>query len=80
MSTSLSETGRAGPPSLRWQSQLVLLATTPVTGVWITLAAGDAWMAHDAMFLQAACISIGFAALVYFMRAATLGGDRKSVV
>jgi uncharacterized protein (TIGR00297 family) len=74
MPNHLHSTGRAGPSGLRWQSQLVLLATVPILGVWVTLAGGDAWIAHDPMLAQAALISIGFAALVWLLRAATLGG------
>lgn len=58
---------------MRWQSQLVLLATIPLVGVWVTLAAGDAWRAHDPALWQALGLSLGFAALVYLLRAATLG-------
>jgi uncharacterized protein (TIGR00297 family) len=61
--------------ALRWQSQAVLLAFLPITGTWITLVAGDAWRVHDPVLWQAAVISIGFAALVYALRAATLGAS-----
>ena len=59
--------------SLRWQSQAVLLAFLPVTGTWVTLVAADSWRVPDSALWQAAVISIGFAALVYALRAATLG-------
>ena len=62
-------------PRLRWQSQCVLLATVPVAGCWAALAILSvigtpqmAWIAWEALG-----ISIAFAALVFAMRAATLG-------
>jgi uncharacterized protein (TIGR00297 family) len=63
----------ASSVTLRWQSQAVLLGTVPIAGTWVTLAAGDAWRLHDPVLWQMAGISIAFAALVYAMRAATLG-------
>jgi uncharacterized protein (TIGR00297 family) len=59
--------------ALRWQSQAVLLATVPVAGTWVTLAAGDAWRLHDPVLWPMASISVAFAALVYALRAATPG-------
>lgn len=70
----------AGSPALRWQSQAVLLATVPVAGTWVTLAAGQAWQFHDAVVWQMAAISLGFAALVYAMRAATLGAAMTGAI
>jgi uncharacterized protein (TIGR00297 family) len=64
---------RSGPAALRWQSQAVLLATVPFIGSWVTLVAGMGWPARDPVPAQAALISLGFAALVYAMRAATPG-------
>lgn len=58
---------------LRWQSQAVLLATVPVAGTWVALTAGPMWRLHDPVLWWAAGISIAFAALVFAMRAATLG-------
>lgn len=62
-------------PRLRWQSQLVLLATVPFAGCWAALillsvfaTSGMYWIAWTALG-----ISIAFAALVFAMRAATLG-------
>jgi uncharacterized protein (TIGR00297 family) len=65
---------RAGPRALRWQSQAVLLAFLPVTAIWVTLAGGEAWQAHDPAAWMAAAISVGFAVLVWRLRAATPGG------
>lgn len=65
---------RAGPPALRWQSQTVLLAFIPVTAIWLTLAAGQAWQTQSDAVLLAAAISLGFVALVWRLRAATAGG------
>lgn len=60
---------------LRWQSQLVLLTTVPFAGCWAALiilsvlvTSGMQWLAWTAL-----AISIGFAALVFAMRAATAG-------
>jgi uncharacterized protein (TIGR00297 family) len=64
---------QAGSAALRWQSQAVLLATVPVAGTWVTLAAGQAWQVHDPVLWQAAGISLAFAALAWALRAATLG-------
>ena len=62
-------------PRLRWQSQCVLLVTVPLAGCWAALAILSvidsqhmAWIAWEALG-----ISIAFAALVFAMRAATLG-------
>lgn len=70
-----SEKVNKGPraSALRWQSQAVLLVFVPIAGTWITLTAGEAWPLHPAVVMQAAAISVGFAALGFFMRAATLG-------
>ena len=57
--------------SLRWQSQTVLLAFLPITGVWTTLEAGQLWYAHDAALWPGALISVALAALVFAARAAT---------
>lgn len=59
--------------SLRWQSQLILLLFLPVAAAWITLQAGQAWHFHDAVLWQASWISLGFAVLVFALRAATAG-------
>src|SRR5580704_2830114 len=64
---------RALGGGLRWQSQLVLLAIVPVTATWVMLAAGTEWPANPMECWQTAGISVGFAALVFAMRAATLG-------
>jgi uncharacterized protein (TIGR00297 family) len=58
---------------LRWQSQAVLLAFVPVTAIWVTLAAGEAWNSRDPVLWGAIIISVVLAALVYFTHAATLG-------
>jgi uncharacterized protein (TIGR00297 family) len=75
--TAMTQTGeqhpRSGPPALRWQSQAVLLAFIPVAAIWLTLAAGSASLPSRVVWLAAA-ISIAFAALVWCLRAATLGG------
>lgn len=62
-------------PRLHWQSQCVLLATVPAAGCWAALAIlavigapPMSWIAWEALG-----ISIAFAALVFAMRAATLG-------
>lgn len=66
---------RRSPRSLRWQSQAVLLALLPVTAVWLTLAAGQAWDTPGrGVVWQAAIISGVFTVLVSWLRAATLGG------
>jgi uncharacterized protein (TIGR00297 family) len=59
--------------SLRWQSQLILLLFLPVAGAWVTLQAGQALHFHDAVLWQALGISLGFAILVFALRAATAG-------
>lgn len=66
--------GRKGAQSLRWQSQAVLLALIPVTAIWLTLAAGQDWQVAPAWLLEGAAISLGFAVLVFLLRAATAGG------
>lgn len=63
----------ARPSVLHWQSQAVLLAFVPITGTWLTLTAAQTWAAAPATVLEATGISIAFAALVFAMRAATLG-------
>jgi len=65
---------RSRNSALQWQSQAVLLALVPVTAIWVTLAAGNAWPAHSRMIGLDAAISIGFVALVWSFRAATPGG------
>jgi uncharacterized protein (TIGR00297 family) len=72
---SLEAVEKPGPSrtALRWQSQAVLLATVPFAGTWVTLAGGDAWRVHDPVIWWAVGISIGFATLVYALRAATPG-------
>ncbi len=74
MTVESEETGRKGPRTLRWQSQAVLLALIPVTAIWLTLAAGQAWQIAHGLVLEAAVISLGFAAFVFVFRAATAGG------
>jgi uncharacterized protein (TIGR00297 family) len=64
---------RRHQPKLRWQSQAVLLAFVPVTAIWVILAAGQAWNAHDPVLWGAIVISAILAALVHLTRAATLG-------
>lgn len=59
--------------ALHWQSQAVLLVFLPVAGTWLTLTAGQEWADARASVLQAVAISVAFAALVFSMRAATLG-------
>lgn len=73
MATSPAENARAGPAGLRWQSQAVLLALMPALAIWLTLACGDAWSAHDAVVWQTAAISLSFAAVVFLLRTATVG-------
>ena len=75
MTTEAQQTAHVESPRLRWQSQAVLLATVPIVGCWAALAIlsvisapSMAWIAWAALG-----ISIGFAALVFVMRAATLG-------
>lgn len=67
------ENGRAGPAALRWQSKAVLLAFVPPVAVWLTLACGQAWEMHDRIVVATALISLGFAAVVFLLRAATPG-------
>ncbi|MGC2636966.1 MAG: DUF92 domain-containing protein [Acidobacteriaceae bacterium] len=59
--------------ALHWQSQAVLLVFVPVAGTWLTLTVCQAWADSRATVLQAICISVAFAGLVFAMRAATLG-------
>lgn len=73
MTDDSEKSGRSGPAALRWQSQAVLLLLVPFPAVWLTLAAGEAWTMRNSIVWQAAIISVGFAALVYLLRAATLG-------
>jgi uncharacterized protein (TIGR00297 family) len=73
MSEASLQNRRARGGALRWQSQAVLLAFLPVTAIWVTLAAGHAWNLHDPLLWQMAGISVGFAMLVFFLRAATAG-------
>ena len=75
LSPSALENPTAQKRRLRWQSQLVLLATVPFAGCWAALillsifaTSGMYWIAWTALG-----ISIVFAALVVAMRAATLG-------
>jgi len=58
---------------LRWQSQAVLLVFVPVLATWVLLTAVQAWGGARGLVLQALGISAGFAALVFALRAATLG-------
>jgi uncharacterized protein (TIGR00297 family) len=58
-------------PPLHWQSQLILLVFLPITAAWVTLQAGQALYLRTPVFGQAMGISAGFAALVFFLRAAT---------
>lgn len=74
MDEATERTSRAGPPQLRWQSQAVLLLLVPPLAIWVTLAAGEAWQARNPVVWQAAAISVSFAALTWFLRAATPGG------
>jgi uncharacterized protein (TIGR00297 family) len=64
---------RAAQTKLRWQSQAVLLAFVPVTAIWVTLAAGQAWNARDPVLWGAIAISLLLTTLVHFTHAATLG-------
>lgn len=75
MATETTAEWRKQRSPLRWQSQLILLAIVPVTATWVTLAAGQALQEHASDVWLAAGISIGFAALVFAMRAATLGAS-----
>jgi uncharacterized protein (TIGR00297 family) len=75
MAPEVAPAARAPSAALRWQSQAVLLATVPFAGTWVTLAAGQAWQLHDRVLGQTAIISVAFAALVYALRAATLGAS-----
>lgn len=61
------------PGSLRWQSQAVLLAFVPLNAVWVTLVLGTAWNTRNPILWQAAALSIGFAIVVFLVRAATAG-------
>ncbi len=74
MSQVREQSRRAGAPALRWQSQAVLLAFLPVTAIWVTLAAGEAWPVHSHLVWLDAAISVGFVALAWCLRAATIGG------
>jgi len=73
MNETTGQHRQAGQAKLRWQSQAVLLAFVPVTAIWVTLAAGQAWNARDPVLWGAMGISVVLAALVYLTRAATLG-------
>jgi len=73
MNETTGQHRQAGQAKLRWQSQAVLLAFVPVTAIWVTLAAGQAWNARDPVLWGAIGISVVLAALVYLTRAATLG-------
>ncbi len=64
---------RAHQAGLRWQSQAVLLALLPVTGVWVTLEAGQLWYVHSPALWIGAAICFLLAALVFSTRAATPG-------
>ncbi len=59
--------------ALRWQSQAVLLCLIPVTAVWVTLVAGQLWIARDPILAWTAVISVGLVVLVLLTRAATPG-------
>lgn len=59
--------------ALHWQSQAVLLAFVPVIAIWVTLVAGQMWIAHDPIVFWTAVISVGLTALVFVTRAATPG-------
>lgn len=61
------------PRPLRWQSQAVLLAFVPLVAIWIVFQAQQDWFVPDPVLLQAALISIPFAAVVFLLRAATPG-------
>jgi uncharacterized protein (TIGR00297 family) len=74
MTGASEQSRRAGPAALRWQSQAVLLAFLPVTAIWVTLAAGQAWPEQSRVVLLDAAISVVFVLLVWRLRAATLGG------
>lgn len=74
MTGESEEIGRKGPQRLRWQSQAVLLALIPVTAIWVTLAAGQDWQTGRRWVLEGTAISLGFAAFVFVLRAATAGG------
>ena len=74
MAGESEETQRKGQQTLRWQSQAVLLALVPVIAIWVTLAAGQAWQIAHGPVLEAAAISLGFATIVFVLRAATAGG------
>jgi len=71
--SSAAQPDRPHQAALRWQSQAVLLLLVPVTAVWVTLEAGQFWLAHDASLWLGAAISVLLAALVYSTRAATPG-------
>ena len=74
MTAEREEMGRKGSQRLRWQSQAVLLALIPVIAIWLTLAAGQDLEIARGWVLEAAAIGLGFAALVFVLRAATAGG------
>src|ERR1700684_2467173 len=71
MSTPNPPAIRPSRSALGWQSKAVLLAFVPLVGTWTFLEISEAW--PDAILWQAIGISLGFAALVFLLRAATLG-------
>ena len=58
-------------PSLRWQSQLLLLIVVPVSCIWIFLEALQDFAFHDPVLLEMAGLSIIFGLIVWLARAAT---------
>src|SRR5271156_6516075 len=56
---------------LHWQSQLVLLLTVPLTGVFVLLESIQLLAVSPAIFAQALAIGVVFALLVWILRAAT---------
>src|SRR5277367_4088029 len=56
---------------LHWQSQLVLLLTIPLTGVFVLLESIQLLAVSPAIFAQALAIGVVFALLVWILRAAT---------
>lgn len=74
MSGGSDSNRRAGPATLRWQSQAVLLAFVPVVAIGVTLTAGQLWDADARAVWLCAGISLGFVALVWLVHAATPGG------
>ena len=73
MGTENTASGRKSRSMLRWQSKLILLAIVPVTATWVMLGAALVLKERASVVWLAGGISIGFAALVFALRAATAG-------